>query len=372
MILAASFYLLRLVIALALPVVLGWLLTRLLAGRILVLYALEQAAISWVLGWGLVTLEMLALGLSGLERPWRPLPLILVWAVTAIPLLLANRVLVPGRRTRRGDFAALAQAAGPTNRWGILLPVGLCLIALQCAAVALHALAWPMHDLDAWSIWAFKARVFFVSQGIPAAYLHDTSKLVSHPDYPLLLPLAETWVYGWLGKDDDWSSMVLFPLFFGSVLALVAGLLRRLCGHGGAVAGSVALACIPYFVTRGSAGDADIPLMLMVAGSLTFLWLWLQGAGPRALVVCGLFGGLGVWTKKEGLILLALAALVVGLASWRRATVSPEGHRAPGSPSGVALPRSTCRRGCGPVLGVRPVGRRAVAVGFRPAAAAHP
>jgi 4-amino-4-deoxy-L-arabinose transferase-like glycosyltransferase len=207
--------------------------------------------------------------------------------------------------------------------------VGGLLVAVQAAAVVLHALAWPVHDPDAWSIWAFKARIFYMSQTLPLSYFHDASKLFSHPDYPLLVPLAETWAYSWMGRPDDWAVMALSPLFYLATLAMVAGALARVYGRAAGLAGALALALVPVLFVQGSAGDADVPLALMAAGSAVFLWRWLCDetagrASRRALVLCGAFTALGVWTKKEGLLLLLCTALIVVVAAWRRHVASGE------------------------------------------------
>jgi len=186
--------------------------------------------------------------------------------------------------------------AGHSGRGRYLWLAAGLLVVGQWATVALHAIAWPVNDLDAWSIWAFKARIFSMSQGIPWAYFGDASKLFSHPDYPLLVPLAETWIYGWLGRPDDQAMMVLFALSAAGTVAITAGALHRVYGRVGALLG---------------------------AASMAYLWRWLDGPERRtkgllALVLCGVFGGLGAWTKKEGLLLCALTMPVVALAAWRR------------------------------------------------------
>jgi hypothetical protein len=350
-------FFLHLAIALALPPASGWLWLRLLAGRAVVLDCLEQASVAWCVGWGTVTVAMLALGLSGLSAtPWRPLPLFGIWLASAVVALL----LLVWQRTRSSDGArgTILSACGPKNGTegmpdaashlrergaNLMTSEGLhrgkridlwraagAVVALQCAIVSIHMVAWPVSGWDGWSIWALKARIFYLSQSIPSGYFHDASRLFSHPDYPLLLPLAETWIDGWLGQANSWAIMALFPFFFLGIVVLVMGTLRRSLGPRPALAGAMALLCVPFVIAQGGAGDADIPVTLMMTGSSIFLWQWLyRPDNPRALILSGLFAGLAAWTKKEGLILLLITMLVVVIAAWQRRADAPGCRRAP-------------------------------------------
>jgi len=315
---------LRLGCAVGLPFALGLLLLWVAGGTGLPLGRLERWASAWALGWGALTLEMLGVGLAGWGSWSRPV-LLALWTCTA--------ALAVGLRALRGPLRPLGGVAGGTrvigppagrSGWGryLGLVVGLLLVG-QWVTVALHALAWPVHDLDAWSIWAFKARIFYMDQGIPWAYFGDTSKLFSHPDYPLLVPLAETWIFSWLGRPDDQAITAFFALSAAGTVAITAGALGRVHGQRGALVGAAGLLCAPLFLAGGAAGDADVPLALISAASMAYLWRWLDGPERRAdrllaLALCGVFGGLGAWTKKEGLLLCALTVPVVALAAWRR------------------------------------------------------
>ncbi|MDH3974104.1 MAG: hypothetical protein OEV42_07480 [Deltaproteobacteria bacterium] len=82
-------------------------------------------------------------------------------------------------------------------------------------------------EWDAWAIWAFKAKAFYVDGKISNPFLADLERYAySHPDYPLLIPLTEYWIYFHLGHINDhvvrlvplafWICMLLF--FYSTLL----------------------------------------------------------------------------------------------------------------------------------------------------------
>ena len=88
-------------------------------------------------------------------------------------------------------------------------PVGalekiLCAIILIQFVIVLclayrESLGW-----DGLLVWEIKARYAFLNGGaMPHRYFTDSTRVFSHPEYPLLLPLTETWVYLWIGDCDQ-------------------------------------------------------------------------------------------------------------------------------------------------------------------------
>ena len=77
-----------------------------------------------------------------------------------------------------------------------------------------------------------KARLMFEHPvgRLPLAYLSDASRAWSHPQYPLMVPFAELWVYTWLGRVDHTAVKILFPLFYFSLVAIMCGFVRRMAG----------------------------------------------------------------------------------------------------------------------------------------------
>lgn len=297
----------RLAAALGVLLALGGALLALPARAGLLLGWVARLAVAWGLGTGVLSLALfwlLAAG-AGLRGA---LGMVTVGSVAA--LWLAG----PGGAA--GRFRAPGRAAWPL----------LALLGWEVALVALLAVGRPLVYWDAWVTWGMKARLIVLSDGLAPGLWADTSRAVTHLDYPLLLPLLEAWLWGWLGALDERLVGVQAVGFFVALLALVhAGLGQRGVAPGTALAGTAALAALPTFDGLAAFSFADIPLAFFLTLALVFLVGWLEGGPPGTLLIAVAAGGLLPWTKREGLLLLLLLAggamLVAPGARGRRAAL---------------------------------------------------
>ena len=203
-------------------------------------------------------------------------------------------------RTSRDERAAIA--------------AGVLLVAL-CGVVMVVSLRTPL-GWDGVFNFEMKARLALSNEPsgtIPIAYFADVSRNWSHPQYPLLLPLTETWLYEWIGRPNQAALKILFPLFYFSLVALFCAALRRHFSQTWALIGCVGLALIPALtVGPGGAttGYADVPLAAFVFGAISYAC---GGLGherrPQQLVLAATLSALAAWTKREGLL---LAGCLVG------------------------------------------------------------
>ena len=85
-----------------------------------------------------------------------------------------------------------------------------------------------------------------------------------HPQYPLLLPLAEQHIYALLGEVNDRWSKVLFPLLYLGLVLTFAGVLQRhtLCAR----------AWLFALVTGDGAGADALGVRCFSARRLTPRW----------------------------------------------------------------------------------------------------
>lgn len=171
---------------------------------------------------------------------------------------------------------------------------------------------------DGLIIWETKARLIFSNGGVmPASYFQDASKFF-HPDYPLLLPLTESWFYGWMWRRDQGSLKLVFPLFYLSAAGMLFTGGARLSGRRWRGFLSAALLfLVPTAVMRVSAGEADFPLGVFYLASVIYLLDYWKSGEAEPVYLMGGLGAVMPWVKQEGAILWLC---LVGLAVLRAVT----------------------------------------------------
>ena len=180
--------------------------------------------------------------------------------------------------------------------------------------------AHPHGRWDAWAIWNLRAKFLAApSDGWRDAF--DPVLAWSHPDYPLLLPLAVA--RGWVICGEPIVAVpIALSLAFAvaTVLTVVSSLLAL---RGAAVAAmGLTLVVVPQFALLGAAQMADVPLAFYAV--LAAAVLAAHDPGNAELIVAGAAAGSAAWTKNEGMLVAALlpAAYVLIRAQRESATVA--------------------------------------------------
>ncbi len=258
---------------------------------------LELLGLAILLGTALVTLAPFWLG--RIVAGW-PLRL----GVVALSIALASGL--GWRRLRGGPRAP-----------GALAVVAVAAATLLVAWIAAHTtLGW-----DGAGVWELKARIAAENGGhMPAAYYTDPSRRWTHPYYPLLVPFAEWWFYGWAGAPDQRLAKAVFPLLFLGGAAVLAASACRLGGRWSGPMAVVLLSCVPE-VLGGSGGIttgyADFPLAIYYAAAIAYVVEYhLTGSRGALMLASGLAAALP-WIKQEGVLALA-GVFAVGLAATAR------------------------------------------------------
>lgn len=295
------------VVGLALLVVSGTGLASLItAGRLR--GPAELLSVGCLLGAGCVSLALFGLGFvfSG-----RTLQLVVTGALVGVTVwgavLWRRRVDVPGSRV-----------TDPLP----VLPSSL--LAAQLGIVVWLILTQPL-GWDGLFVWEMKARIACLSGGrVALEYFADVSRGWSHPEYPLLVPLSESWVYAWAGRCDQGLARLVFPLFYMAGVGLLYTGSRHLgAGRWAVFLPPLLLPLVPVVVVSdgsASSGYADVPLTVCYLAAVVQLLAWLRSGSADRLRLAAALTALLPWIKADGAVLwLSLVAVTVVVAVARRA-----------------------------------------------------
>ena len=297
---------LQLALALAVPLLLGGALVAAFLWWDPRLTGVHRLVLAWIFGTGAVTLLEFGLGALGVPREMRMAALLALAVVAGVVAWQAT-----GRRRAPAlPHRARLRSIGPVT--GALLVV----IGAQVALVALLALGRPLSIWDGWAVWGMKARAIFLDGGVTETIYADPTRASTLLDYPLHVPLLESWVYTWLGTPDDRLVGVIGTATFASLLGFCYAAMRR---WGATLAASLAVAAvigaIPFVWRIAAGGFADVAVALLLTVAAVHLVAWLEDGARGDLLIAVAAAGLLGWTKKEGLVLWIVLIIVVGLVA---------------------------------------------------------
>lgn len=290
----------RLLLAGAMPAVIGFLLVHATASR---LGSLVRVCLAIGLGIGCVSCCFF------------------VSLMTGLPVWILEFLLIVGFgaacwRLRRAEVDAQLRAPMTgLERW----------LAAAFAAVVLCGIYGfismtrtdPHGQWDAWSIWNLHARF------LATPYWRDAFSPAlawSHPDYPLLLPGFIAYLWRASGaRNLAVPAVTAFVFTFGTAGVLV-GALAALKGRVHGFLAGMLLIGTPFFVAHGAAQYADVPLSFYMLCTLVLcamqyrFWpeMW------KLSVLAAAAAGMAAWTKNEGLLLVSILVPMQALIGARR------------------------------------------------------
>ncbi|MBN2453513.1 MAG: glycosyltransferase family 39 protein [Candidatus Omnitrophica bacterium] len=303
--------------AIAAVLFIGFNILCLIMGRFDGLGITETVFISYGIGIGFISLEMLLFYIAG----WKfSIPaLLLPWtAVVAAGLVIARKPLRSYWLTKqsqkidcfglrpRNDVIAISFLS-------VFLKFG---IALEVAYAFFRALIRPIEAYDAVAIYAIKSKIFFLAKAIPETYFPSLVHGFPHPDYPLNIPLAETFIYMAMGSMNDQLVKIIFPLFFVGILVALYFAIRRFASRAYALLFTFIIATIPQFNAYATNAYQELPLAFYCFTGSVFLFRWLERRDDfRYLALSAVMAALSAWTKNEGAMYCVINASIVLWAS---------------------------------------------------------
>ncbi|MDD5496507.1 MAG: glycosyltransferase family 39 protein, partial [Candidatus Omnitrophica bacterium] len=293
----------RVFLTLGIVTFLGWNVLYLISDRGKGLCAPERIAVSYGLGMGVVTLEMLlfyflklSFSLTAIMAPW-----LILFLINGIRLLKGRREKVKA--------TLLSDSGKPHPFLTAFLAGG---ILFETAYTVFRALIKPLESYDAVAIYAIKSKIFYLAGAIPQDFFTRLAGLFPHPDYPLNIPLAQTLLYLGSGSLNDQLVKTIFPLYFLGILTMLYFAVRRFAGRTYAILFTFLLATIPHFNAYATNGYLEVPLAYYYFLSALFLFRWIADTSQgRYLVLSAVMSALAGWTKNEGIMYCAVNTVVL-------------------------------------------------------------
>jgi len=271
----------------------------------------EKIALTYCVGIGLLTLEMAALSLLGIKFS-------IVSLTVCIALLIAAVLWV----THRSDRSRAPLKEQPLSRLEKFFILG---ISFEVLYAFFRTLIMPMESYDGIAIYALKSKIFYLARSIPHDFFSSFRDIVPHVEYPLLIPLAETAFYTFLGSVNDLLVKIIFPLYYLSLIMVFYSVSRRFISRRQSLLFTFFLATIPQITDFATNGYADLPFAFYCSAAIFYLYLWITQKKDPFLILSFILSVLAVWTKSEGLMFALVNAAVVIVYMAREKSVYVKG-----------------------------------------------
>ncbi len=177
-----------------------------------------------------------------------------------------------------------------------------------------QTLLLPIESFDAVANWGLKAKAICQSGTIPTQFFLDSSyrNYAYHPDYPLLVPLAQSYLCLFLPEFNEYVSKLVFPCIYLACLLFMFGATGWLgLSRRGQMVFTLMLAGTPFFRYQSTLAYTDIVMSYYFFGGVAFLFFYMRRRERVLLVLSAVWLGLGAMTKNEGLALGLLCWLVL-------------------------------------------------------------
>ncbi len=264
---------------------------------------IERLAFSYILGLGVITLEMFFCSLL-------KIPFLIKWVLLPWIFILPVNMFFYYKRAPFGK-----EVAGRKKSLFERFLIGG--IIFQVVYAFFKALIRPEDSFDSIGNFAFKAKMFFIEGRIPYDLFLNKAMDIQHPDYPLFVPLSQTWISMFVGSWNDILVKAIFPMFLVALLVIFYYALRRVIGSRWALVSTFLLATIPHFLNYATIGYADFALIMFYTASFLYLFLWIAYRREnKYLIMAALFSVLALWAKNEGALLSLVNILLLLLFVW--------------------------------------------------------
>lgn len=287
----------RLIFAITYAYFIGYCITNLILAKLKSKTDLfSYIGLCGIIGFGMSAIELFALSLFKL--PWHQAIIVLPWLIIFIYLVLKKQYKFQVIEVKKIDYAVL------------LLFVVLVLALLGWTLIN------PIFVWDGWAIWNLKAQAFFYQNSVSPSFFKDPLANISHLEYPILLPLSQTWIYLFLARVQEGFSQIVYLVYYFSMACISFGFFKSISKkYVLPLILSTLLALTPILISASQINYADILIGILFLCSLDFLIIWIKHGQRADLYFTTILLGLSAFTKQEGGVIFAVFILFIALTT---------------------------------------------------------
>lgn len=299
----------RILIALVLPALLGYLIVSPGSLREFESSPFERLALGFGAGSGIIVYEIFLAGLAGLPLT---LPSVLGLIIAAVLLCLAPKWLLSPKSAPR---PAPTPSYQRKNSLALLPAVVLIVwISLKAGFVIYGGLVFPIASQDTWWNWSGAAKFFFYTKGFlldPANEHFFGAGYRPFLSYPLLNPLMQLWTAFVMGQFHESLIKAWSPVYYISSLIVVFFAVRREGGFYAGLVTALLLSAAPLMTIHAMDAYSDLPIAFYVLAGSIFFWRYMEEGITAGPALSGLFFAMAAFTKNEGIVYLAAGFLAL-------------------------------------------------------------
>jgi hypothetical protein len=196
------------------------------------------------------------------------------------------------------------------------------LIGLKVVYVFFEALIKPVYGWDALWNFSLRAKIFFFEKMVPLAKASPYFLGGGMKQYPLQIPLIETWSFLVMNSWDDVKIKIIFPLYFCALLIIFYAALRNEKNRTHSLFFTFLLSSLPLLTYHATIEYADFVVGVYFFSASVYLYRYFQENENRYLILSALLAGFAGWVKDEGIMfyLICIFALWLysGIKNWKK------------------------------------------------------
>jgi hypothetical protein len=220
------------------------------------------------------------------------------------------------------DRAALTPSNIARRFFGWLcdLPLLLRMVVVLCLANFIwFSAVEPPVTFDARSIYGLKARLLYDTGDLKSEDFRNPDRVHFNANYPLLIPLVESYLLFAQGSQQDVGIQLLFAGVVLALASILVGEISRFESHRRAAVWGAGFVLLPIVLVTGEgtglSGSADFTFAAFITAGLISLGQWLASPRTTCAILAGLMLGATFATKQEAIVWLPAIAFAVVMAN---------------------------------------------------------